>query len=86
MWAQRSLEGGLTPFGLGEGGAAGGELEGELNGVGVEVDAGGAGGGEGLVAAAAVVDAKVLEYADGGGLVECDVANGECGGEELLRR
>ena len=50
--------------------------------MGVEVD-GGAGGGEGLVAAAAVVDTKVLEYTDGGGLVEGDVTNGWCGGQEL---
>jgi len=69
------LEGGLAPFGLGEGGAAGGKLEGEENGVGVEVD-GGAGGGEGLVATAAVVDTKVLEYTDGGGLVEGNITNG----------
>jgi len=76
------LEGGAGPVGLREGGAAGGELEGELDGVGVKVD-GGAGGGEGLVAATAIVDTKVLEYADGGGLVEGDIANGGCGGEEL---
>ena len=76
------LEGGAGPLGLGKGGAAGGELEGELDGVGVEVD-GGAGGGEGLVASTAIVDAKVLEYADGGGLVEGDIANGWCGGQVL---
>jgi hypothetical protein len=69
------LEGCPAPLGQGEGWAAGGELEGELDGVGVEVD-GGAGGGEGLVATAAIVDTKVLEYTDGGGLVEGDVANG----------
>jgi hypothetical protein len=68
------LEGGLAPLGLREDWAAGGELEGELDGVGVEVD-GGAGGGEGLVATTAVVDPKVLEYTDGGGLMEGDVAN-----------
>ena len=76
------LEGGSAPLGLGESGAAGGELEGEQDGVGVEVN-GGAGGGEGLVATAAVVDAKVLEYTDGGGLVEGDFANG-CGGGQVL--
>ena len=76
------LEGGAGPLGLGEGGAAGGKVEGELDGMGVEVD-GSAGGGEGLVATTAIVDAKVLEHTDGGGLVEGDVANGWCGGEEL---
>ena len=69
------FEGGAGPLGLGKAGAAGGELEGELDGVGVEV-AGGAGGGEGLVATAAIVDAKVLEYTDGGGLLEGDVTDG----------
>ena len=76
------LEGGAGPVGHGEGGTAGGEFEGEFDGVGVEVD-GGAGGGEGLVAAAAVVDAEVLEDADGGGLMQGDVADGCVGGEEL---
>ena len=69
------LEGGPGPLRLGEGWAAGGELESKLDGVGVEVD-GGAGGGEGLVATAAVVDTKVLEYTDGGGLVEGNITNG----------
>jgi hypothetical protein len=50
--------------------------------VGVEVD-GCAGGGEGLVATAAVVDAKVLEYTDGGGLMEGDIADGWGGGQVL---
>ena len=68
------FEGGAGPLGLGKAGAAGGELECELDGVGVEVG-GGAGGGEGLVATTAIVDAKVLEYTDGGGLMEGDVAN-----------
>lgn len=45
----------------------------------VKVD-GGAGGRKRLVASAAVVDSQVLEYADGGGLVEGDVANGRSGG------
>lgn len=76
------FEGGSSPVGLGEGMAACGELEGELDGVGVEVD-GGAGGVQGLISAAAVVDAEVLKNADGGGLSEGDIANGERGGEVL---
>jgi hypothetical protein len=70
------FEGGSSPVGLGEGMAACGELE------GVEVD-GGAGGVQGLISAAAVVDAEVLKNADGGGLSEGDIANGERGGEVL---
>ena len=76
------FEGGAGPIGLGEGRAAGSELEGEEDGVRVEAD-GGAGGGECLVATAAVVDTEVLEYANGGGLVEGDIANGWGGGKVL---
>lgn len=69
------FEGGLSPVGRRKDGAAGGKLESNEDGVDVEVDDA-AGVGEGLIAAAAVVDAKVLEDTDGGGLVEGDLANG----------
>jgi hypothetical protein len=76
------FEGGAGPIGLGEGLASGGKLESEEDGGGVEVD-GSAGGGEGLVATAAVVDTEVLEDTNGGGLMQGDVANGWGGGKVL---
>jgi hypothetical protein len=54
---------------------AGGAVEGEKNGGEVEMGLV-ADVGEGMVAATAVVDAEALEDADGGGLLERDLADG----------